>query len=70
MIAGESLDPVLVVGGARAQYLLGHRRHADDPAEEVHHLFGPRQAAEVTVNDNAESIRISGVSGDGEAERQ
>ena len=49
----ESLDPVLVVGGARAQYLFGHRHHPDDPAEEVHHLFGPRQAAEVTVNDNA-----------------
>ena len=46
-------NDILVVGGARAQYLLGHRRHADDPAEEVHHLFGPRQAAEVTVNDNA-----------------
>ena len=41
MIAGESLDPVLVVGGAPRQYLLGHRRHADDPLlKEVHHLLG------------------------------
>src|SRR5215467_3298660 len=26
---------------------------ADHPAEEVHHLLGPRQAAEITMNDNA-----------------
>ena len=53
MIAGEGLDPVLVVGGAPAQDLLADHRDADHLAEEVHHLLGPRQAAEITVNDNA-----------------
>jgi hypothetical protein len=53
VIAGEGLDPVLVIGGAPAQHLLAHRRNADDLAEEVHHLLGPRQAAEITMNDNA-----------------
>ena len=33
--------------------LLADRGNADDVAEEVHHLLGPRQAAQVTVNDNA-----------------
>src|SRR5262249_50802273 len=53
VIAGEGLDPVLVIGGAPAQHLLAHRRDADDLAEEVNHLLGPRQAAEITMNDNA-----------------
>src|SRR6516225_5554773 len=53
MIAGESLDPVLVISGAPAQHLLAHRRNTHDVAEEVHHLFRPRQAAEITMNDNA-----------------
>src|SRR5262249_10902216 len=51
--AGEGLDPVLVIGGAPAQHLLAHRWDADDVAEEVHHLLGPRQAAEIATNDNA-----------------
>src|SRR5215472_13317529 len=53
MIAGIGLDPVLVLAGAPAQYLFVNRRDADHPAEEVHHLLGPRQAAEITMNDNA-----------------
>src|SRR5437870_13172581 len=53
MIAGEGFHPVLVVGGALAQDLLADRRNADYASEEVHYLLGPRQAAEVTVNDNA-----------------
>jgi hypothetical protein len=53
MIAGEGFHPGLVVGGALAQDLLADRRNADHVTEEVHHLLGPRQAAEVTVNDNA-----------------
>src|SRR6266404_9480136 len=52
VIAGEGFHPGLVVGGALAQDLLADRRNADYVAEEVHHLLGPRQAAEVTVNDN------------------
>src|SRR5246127_5172403 len=53
MIAGVGFDPGLVVGGAPAQDLLADRRNTDHVAEEVHHLRRPRQAAEITVNDNA-----------------
>jgi len=53
MIAGEGFHPGLVVGSALAEDLLVDRGHADDVAEEVHHLLGPRQAAEITVNDDA-----------------
>ena len=53
MLADVGFDPGLVVGGALAQDLLADRRNTDHVAEEVHHLRGPRQAAEVTVNDNA-----------------
>src|SRR5260370_3387736 len=58
VIASEGLDPVVVIGGAPAQHLLAHRRDADDLAEEVHHLLGPRQAAEITMNDNAVEAAI------------
>ena len=53
MIAGVGFHPGLVVGGASGEDLLVDRGDADDVAEDVHHLLGPRQAAEVTVNDNA-----------------
>jgi len=53
MIAGVGFHPGLVVGGALAQDLLADRRNTDHVAEEVHHLLGPRQPAEVSVNDNA-----------------
>ena len=53
VIAGIGIDPALVIGGAAAQHLFVYRRDADHLAEEVHHLFGPPQAAEITVNDNA-----------------
>jgi len=53
MIAGKGFHPGLVVGGALAEDLLADDRHADHLTEEVHHLLGPRQPTEVTVNDNA-----------------
>src|SRR5262244_2779743 len=53
MIVGEGFHPGLVVDGALAEDLLADRRNADHVAEEMYHLLGPRQAAEVTVNDNA-----------------
>jgi hypothetical protein len=53
MIAGEGFHPGLVVGGAPAQDLFVHHGKADHVPEEVHHLLGPRQPAEVAVNDNA-----------------
>ena len=39
MIAGEGLDPVLVVGGPLAQQLLTHRRSADHLAKEEYDLL-------------------------------
>jgi hypothetical protein len=53
MIAREGVHPVLVVRGALAEDLLADDRYADHVTEEVHHLLGSRQPAEVTVNDNA-----------------
>jgi hypothetical protein len=53
MIAREGFHPVLVIGGTLAQHLLADRRNPDDLTEEMHHLLGPRQAAEITMNDNA-----------------
>src|SRR6516165_3689911 len=53
VIAGEGLDPLLVVGGSLAQQLLADHRSADDLSEEVHDLLRARKPAEVAVNDNA-----------------
>ena len=53
MIAGEGFHPGLVVGGAPAEDLFVDHGKADHVPEEVHHLLGPRQPAEVAVNDNA-----------------
>jgi len=52
MIAGKGFYPGLVVGGALAEDLFVDRGDADHVAEEVHHLLGPRQAAQVTVYDD------------------
>src|SRR5271169_1680878 len=43
----------LRLSGALAQNFLAHHWNAEHLTEEVHHLLGPRQGAEVTVNDNA-----------------
>ena len=53
MVAGEGFHPGLVVGGALSEDLFIHRGDADHVAEEVHHLLGSRQAAQVTVYDDA-----------------
>ena len=53
VIAGKGFHPGLVVGGALAEDLLVDRGDADGVAEEVHHLLGSRQAAQVTVYDDA-----------------
>ena len=52
-IAGKGLDPLLVDGGPLAQNLFADDRNADNAAEEVHDLLGPRKAAQVAVDDNA-----------------
>jgi hypothetical protein len=69
VVAGVSLNPALVIAGAPAENLLVHHRQAEDPVEEVNHLFGPGQPAQVAVanhNDKcqvADSIRY-GISAD------
>ena len=42
MIVGVGVHPGLMVGGALAQDVFADRDNADDVAEEVHHLLGPR----------------------------
>src|ERR1700739_4700390 len=59
MIAGEGLDPVLVVGRSPAQDPFAEHRNANDVSEKVHHLFGPRQPTEVAVNDNAVEAMVN-----------
>ena len=53
MVAGEGLDPVPVVVGALAEDFLAHHRDAQDLPEEIDHLLGPGQTAQVAVNDDA-----------------
>src|SRR5258707_10253483 len=53
VVAGVSLNPVLVVVGALAEHFFVNHRHAEYLVEEVDHLLGPRQAAQVTMDDDA-----------------
>lgn len=53
VIASEGFHPVAVVVGAPAEHLLADYRDSQDLPEEMHHLFGPGQAAEVAVDDDA-----------------
>ena len=43
VIAGVRFHPVPVFVGALAEHFLAHHRNAQNLAEEVDHLFGPRQ---------------------------
>src|SRR5258707_7967330 len=53
VVAGVSLNPVLVVVGALAEHFFVNHRHAEYLVEEVDHLLGPRQAAQVAMDDDA-----------------
>ena len=53
VIAGEGFHPVAVIVGASAEHLLAHHRNTEDLTDEMDHLFGPGQAAEVAVDDDA-----------------
>ena len=53
MVAGVRLHPALVVVGASAQHFFVHHRKAEHLPEEEDHLLRPRQATEVTVDDDA-----------------
>src|SRR6185437_15795187 len=53
MVAGVGFHPVLVVVCALTANLFIHNRNAENRSNEMNHLFGPRQPAEIAVDDNA-----------------
>ena len=52
MVAGEGLDPMLVIVGSPREHLFGDLRYPDDLTEEVHDLTGPGEPGQITVNDD------------------
>ncbi len=53
MIAGVRFHPVPVFVGALAEHFLAHHRNAQHLTEEINHLFGPGQSAQIAVDDDA-----------------
>lgn len=53
MVAGVGLDPRLIITRALAENFLVYHRQTEDLAEEVNHLFGPGQPAQIAVDDDA-----------------
>src|SRR6202521_2294898 len=53
VVAGVSFNPILVVVSTSAEHFLVHHRNAQDFAEEVDDLLGPRQTAQVAMDDDA-----------------
>jgi hypothetical protein len=53
VVAGEGLDPLLVVLRALGQRLLGEGVEAVHIPEEMHDVLGARQEGQVTLNDDA-----------------
>ena len=53
LIAGVSFHPVAVVLRALAEHFLDDHRNAQHVADEMAHVLGAGQAAEVAVNDDA-----------------
>ena len=52
MIAGESLDPLVVLGSALAQYLLGDGADAVHVAEEMHDVFRAREQGQMAADND------------------
>jgi hypothetical protein len=53
VVAGVSFNPVLVVVGALAEHFFVNHWHAEYLVEEVGDLLGPRQTAQVAMDDDA-----------------
>jgi hypothetical protein len=53
VVAGKSFHPVLIVIGTLAEHLLAQDWNSEDLAKEMNHLLGPRQSAQVTVDDDS-----------------
>jgi hypothetical protein len=62
VVAGVGLHPVAVITGALAEHFFAHHREAQNLTDEINHLFGSRQTAQVTVNDHA----VEAVIGEGQ----
>jgi hypothetical protein len=58
-IAGEALDPLLIVAGALAQNILGEFRLAADLLEKIDHLVFAQQAQQVAGDDDAVKTMIN-----------
>ena len=53
MVAGKGFHPVVVVPGTLSEHLLAQDWNADHLAKEMNHLPGPRQAAQIAVDDDS-----------------
>src|SRR5580693_729716 len=53
VVAGVGIHPVPVIVGSLPEHFLAHHWNPEDLANEVDHLFGPGQPAEIPVDDNA-----------------
>src|SRR6201993_218905 len=53
VVPGKSFHPVLIVIGTLAEHFLAQDRNSEDLAKEMNHLLGPRQSAQVTVDDDS-----------------
>lgn len=53
MVAGVGFHPVPIIPGALAEHFFVHHREAQNLTDEIHHLLGSRQTAQVAVNDDA-----------------
>ena len=53
VVAGKSFHPVLIVIGTLAEHFLAQDWNSEDLAKEMNHLLGPRQSAQVTVDDDS-----------------
>src|SRR4030095_5444180 len=53
VVAGVGLYPTLVIVGALAKNFLAHHRNAEDLANEMNHLLGPREPVQVAIDDNS-----------------
>jgi hypothetical protein len=50
--AGKGFHPLLVVIGTLSDHLLAQDGNADHLAKEMNHLLGPRQSAQIAVDDD------------------
>jgi hypothetical protein len=52
VVGGKGFHPLLVVIGTLSDHLLAQDGNSDDLAKEMNHLLGPRQSAQIAVDDD------------------